>query len=170
MGRARLHVQRSGYARLRSSAGPTSGFGASSPPTTIRWRRPASSWRSKRATSTTRTQRPIRSSTSYRRLYDYDPSDLAVRTEHTDDSNPDWRVEKVSFSAAYRQRARTGASSSCRNGQPPYQTVVFFPGSGALTQRSSDRLDTRFFDWVLKSAGPSSIPFTRARSSGATRS
>ena len=88
---------------------------------------------------------------AYRTLYDYDRRDLAARTEHIDDSNPEWRVEKVSFSAAYGNERVPAFLFLPKQAKPPYQTVVYFPGSGVLTQRSSDRLDTRNFDWVMKS-------------------
>ncbi|MGH9384839.1 MAG: alpha/beta hydrolase [Vicinamibacterales bacterium] len=88
---------------------------------------------------------------AYRALYEYDKGDLAVRTESADDSNPDWRVEKVSFAAAYGRERVPALLYLPKQGRPPYDTVVYFPGSSALGQRSSTLINTRAFDWVLKS-------------------
>ena len=38
-----------------------------------------------------------------------------------------------------------------KNAEPPYQTVVYFPGSGAIHRRSSEDLSPRRNDYVLKS-------------------
>ena len=38
-----------------------------------------------------------------------------------------------------------------RKAQPPLQTVVYFPGSGAIDLRSSDQLEMPFIDFVIKS-------------------
>jgi formylglycine-generating enzyme required for sulfatase activity/dienelactone hydrolase len=88
---------------------------------------------------------------AYRTLYDYDRTDLAARTEATVDSNPDWRVEKVSYAAAYGGERVPALIYLPKQGKPPYQTVVFFPGSSTISFRSSDQINTRNFDWVLKS-------------------
>ena len=88
---------------------------------------------------------------AYRTLYEYDKVDLATRAEAADDSGPDWRVEKVSFAAAYGGERVPALMYLPKQGQPPYQAVVYFPGSGTLTQRSSAQINLRPFDWVMKS-------------------
>lgn len=88
---------------------------------------------------------------AYRTLYGYDKADLAARQESTDDSAPDWRVEKVSFAAAYGGERVPALVYLPKQGHPPYQAVVFYPGSGTLTQRSSAQINPRQFDWVIKS-------------------
>jgi dienelactone hydrolase len=60
-------------------------------------------------------------------------------------------VEKVSFTAAYGGERVPAYLFLPKQAKPPYQTVVLFPGSGVLMQRSSDRVGTRQFDWVMKS-------------------
>jgi dienelactone hydrolase len=87
----------------------------------------------------------------YRTLYDYDRSDLGVRADGADDSHPDWRVERVSFNAAYGNERVPALVYLPKGVKPPYQTVVFFPPSAALTQRSSAQINTRPFEWVMKS-------------------
>jgi eukaryotic-like serine/threonine-protein kinase len=88
---------------------------------------------------------------AYRTLYDYDKADLAAREEASDDSNPDWRMEKVSFAAAYGGERVPALLYLPRQIQPPYQAIVYFPNSGVLSQRSSAQINTRPFDWVMKS-------------------
>jgi dienelactone hydrolase len=98
-------------------------------------------------------ERPVGDSVfaAYRTLYEYDKGDLAVQAESADDSNPDWRVEKVSFAAAYGRERVPALVYLPKQSQPPYQTVVIFPGSNALGQRSSALINPRQFDWALKS-------------------
>ncbi len=98
-------------------------------------------------------ERPVGDSVfaAYRTLYEYDKDDLAVQAESADDSNPDWRVEKVSFAAAYGRERVPALVYLPKQHQPPYQAVVYFPGSNALGQRSSSLINPRFFDYVLKS-------------------
>jgi hypothetical protein len=49
-------------------------------------------------------------------------------------------MEKVTFDAAYGNE-RTGACLFLpKKVSPPYQTIVFFPGAGALWEKSSDNL------------------------------
>jgi dienelactone hydrolase len=86
-----------------------------------------------------------------RRMYSYDRTDLRATTDSVDDSNADWRKEKVSFAAGYGNERVPAFLFLPKNGKPPYQAVVYFPGSGAIQQRSSSQLNVRVFDWVIKS-------------------
>ncbi len=88
---------------------------------------------------------------AYRTLYEYDKSDLAVSVESVDQSSPDWRVEKVSFAAAYGGERVPALVYMPKAGAAPYQTVVYFPGSNVISLRSSADINTRPFDWVIKS-------------------
>ena len=88
---------------------------------------------------------------AYRRLYAYDKRELQAAVDSVDESNPDWRREKISFAAAYGDERVPAFLYLPKTGNSPYQTVVFFPGSNALQQRSSAQINTRFFDWILKS-------------------
>ncbi len=87
----------------------------------------------------------------YLNFYRYDRLDLATRVERVDDSAADWRVEKVSFSAAYGGERIVAYVFLPKKGTPPYQTVVYFPGSGAINTRNSEPINTRSFDFLLKS-------------------
>src|SRR5262249_45732419 len=87
----------------------------------------------------------------YRRLDAYDKGDLKAAVESVDDSNPDWRREKVSFAAAYGNERVPAFVYVPKDAKPPYQAVVYFPGSGAIQQRSSAQINPRLFDWIIRS-------------------
>ncbi len=92
----------------------------------------------------------------YRRLFDYDARDLQARVEARDDSRPDWIRERVSFTAAYGDERVIAQLYLPRTARPPYQVVVYFPGSDAIAAGPSDGLDARlsfglFITHLLKS-------------------
>jgi formylglycine-generating enzyme required for sulfatase activity/dienelactone hydrolase len=79
----------------------------------------------------------------YRRLFDYDARDLNARVEARDETNPDWIRERVSFTAAYGDERVIAQVFLPRSGRPPFQTVVYFPGSSAITAGPSDEVGQR---------------------------
>lgn len=87
----------------------------------------------------------------YRRLYDYDPRPLEARLEATDEAHQAWRKEIVSFTTAYGKERMSAHIFIPRNAKPPYQTVVFFPGSDAIYVRSSRELWLRMVDFYIRS-------------------
>jgi len=100
-----------------------------------------------------RTETPVSSEIfdAYRRLYAYDKADLKSSVESVDDSSPEWRIEKVSYDAAYGGERVPALVYIPKNAAPPYQAVVYYPGSQTLTQRSTSLISTRNFDWIMKS-------------------
>ncbi|HEX9630829.1 MAG TPA: protein kinase [Gemmatimonadales bacterium] len=87
----------------------------------------------------------------FRRLYAYDPLPLDARLVETDTTD-DWIHELVSIAAAYGDERVEAHVYLPRTGTPPYQTVVFFPGSSALFQRSFDQsASPAVWDYVVKS-------------------
>jgi dienelactone hydrolase len=74
---------------------------------------------------------------AYRRVYSYDRADVNATIASTDDTNPDWRIEKVTFAAAYGQEQVTAYVFLPKAAKPPYQTIVYMPPGGAWDQRSS---------------------------------
>jgi eukaryotic-like serine/threonine-protein kinase len=88
---------------------------------------------------------------AYRHLYDYDPSPLDSRIEETDDSNPHWRRERVSFRAAYGSERVPAYLFLPRDCPAPYQTVVFFPGSDAIVLPSSHDISLQFLEFIIRS-------------------
>src|SRR6185295_6920815 len=92
----------------------------------------------------------------YRRLFDYDARALQARVEARDDGRPDWIRERVSFTAAYGDERVVAQLYLPRSGRPPYQTVVYFPGSDAVQAGPSDTVEERlpfelFIRPILKS-------------------
>ena len=87
----------------------------------------------------------------YLNFYRYDRLPLATRVERVDDSAADWRVEKVSFAAAYGGERVAAYVFLPKRAAAPYQTVVYFPGTSGIYDRSSESIDTRNFDFLLKS-------------------
>jgi DNA-binding winged helix-turn-helix (wHTH) protein/predicted esterase len=68
----------------------------------------------------------------FARMFDYDPAPLDAVVEEIDDSHHAWRRERVSFSAGYPGERVILQLLLPRRSQPPYQTVVHFPGGDAL--------------------------------------
>jgi formylglycine-generating enzyme required for sulfatase activity/dienelactone hydrolase len=101
-----------------------------------------------------RREKPVREEAfrTFKRLYAYDPAPLEARAEGTDDRSDAWRKEKVSFAAAYGGERVVAYLFTPRRGAPPFQTVVYFPGSNAIHQRSSEELPgMRIVSPVVKS-------------------
>jgi len=88
---------------------------------------------------------------AYLHLYDYDPAPLEARLESKDDADPAWRVERVTVRAAYGNERLPLVLFLPRSTSPPYQTVVFFPGSNAVVGGSSQNLNLRFADFLVRS-------------------
>jgi serine/threonine protein kinase/dienelactone hydrolase len=80
----------------------------------------------------------------YREGFSYDATDLNARVEETTENPKGWKREKVSFDAAYGQERIIGHLFLPRNASPPYQTVIYFPGSGSLFQPSSAEIEEYF--------------------------
>jgi formylglycine-generating enzyme required for sulfatase activity/cephalosporin-C deacetylase-like acetyl esterase len=84
-------------------------------------------------------------------LYRYDSGPLNEVVEQVDESNEYWTRQRVTFSAAYGNERVNAYIYLPRNSTPPYQTVVFFPGSYAVVQRSSKDLELFGCEFVIKS-------------------
>ena len=84
------------------------------------------------------------------RPFDYDKTPLNARVESVDDStSDDWIKETITFDAAYgRERVRAYLYRPTSR-QPPYQTVIGFPGDGGFGIRSSEQ--QRPVEHLLKS-------------------
>jgi class 3 adenylate cyclase/cephalosporin-C deacetylase-like acetyl esterase len=87
----------------------------------------------------------------YRRLYDYDDLPLNAQVESIDSAATDWTVENISFDAAYNGERMLAYLYVPRKAVPPFQTVVFFPGSDAIFQSKIDPFYERFFGFLLRS-------------------
>ena len=84
-------------------------------------------------------ERPVDNATFeiFRRFYSYDRTALDARIERTDDVG-EWRRERVSFAAAYGNERVLANILIPKNAPPPYQVVIWFPGSYAFDLKRSD--------------------------------
>lgn len=73
---------------------------------------------------------------AYKRLYDYNRSELQPVVETTENLSIYTRQEKVSFSGAYGDERMIAYLYIPRRGKPPFQTVLFYPGDGAWSRNS----------------------------------
>jgi dienelactone hydrolase/predicted Ser/Thr protein kinase len=88
----------------------------------------------------------------YKDQFSYDPHDLKARVEWRDETSRDWIQEKVSFEAAYDHERVFGYLFLPRNSSPPFQTVIYFPGSTSAYARSSKDMDkwVEFLPFIVK--------------------
>jgi serine/threonine protein kinase/pimeloyl-ACP methyl ester carboxylesterase len=81
----------------------------------------------------------------------YDRSDLKA-TVVSKEERRYWRKEKVIFNAAYDSDKIIANLFIPKNTEPPYQPILYFPGTGAQQRSSSDNLkDTELIDFIIKS-------------------
>jgi eukaryotic-like serine/threonine-protein kinase len=85
---------------------------------------------------------------AYKGLYAYDRTPLNARDEATE-TTEDWTREKVTFDAAYGGERVVAYLYLPKNAAPPYQAVVYFPGSNAI---HTDKFDLSVYaDFIPKS-------------------
>jgi len=91
-------------------------------------------------------------------LYDY--SALNSLVEMRDESATDWILEKISFDAAYENERMIAYLFLPVNANPPYQTLIYFPGSHALSINSIFQSSTtsRNLYYLLKNGRAAIIP------------
>jgi serine/threonine protein kinase/dienelactone hydrolase len=77
----------------------------------------------------------------YKERFFYDRTNLNSSVEWKNENSKDWIQEKISLNAAYENERIIAYLFLPKNGSPPYQTVIYFPGSGSLAQQSSKDLD-----------------------------
>ncbi len=99
-------------------------------------------------------ERPVSTSIFqvYRRLYDYDRTPLRAVIEQSDSSADDWVLQRITFDAAYGNERVTAYLFLPKRGRPPFQTIVYFPGSNAIHDRTfRTAMQTSYLDFLLKS-------------------
>ena len=89
---------------------------------------------------------------AYELLYAYPQSPLHAKAEGVVADTADWREEKVTFDAAYRNERMTAYLFLPKHVKPPYQTVLFSPSARVLWLTDSSELgDVKFFNYVVQS-------------------
>jgi cephalosporin-C deacetylase-like acetyl esterase len=87
----------------------------------------------------------------YKSLYSYDKTPLHANVEPVDETD-EWKREKISFAAAYGNERITAYLFLPKKSKPPFQTVVYFPGSEVMSFKSSAALpEMELFDFLIKS-------------------
>jgi dienelactone hydrolase len=89
----------------------------------------------------------------YKNQFLYDKTALDATIDEKDISPEDWIVEKISFNAAYGNERMIAYLFLPKNASPPFQTLIFFPGSYAVTEKDLKNSGNShyFIDFVLKS-------------------
>jgi len=87
-----------------------------------------------------------------RGMYAYDRTPLDPRVESVIEDHEHWREEIVSIRAAYGDDERIPIHLYLpRNAMPPYQTVIYVPGSDATELSNSRHMGLTFSDFVPRS-------------------
>jgi len=86
----------------------------------------------------------------YKEQFSYDKTDLKARVEWKNESTKYWVEEKITFDAAYENERMIVYLFLPKSSPPPYQTVIYFPGAGSISQKTSESLDKYWeFDYRL---------------------
>jgi dienelactone hydrolase len=80
--------------------------------------------------------------------FSYDRTDLHAQVESRDTSPGGWIREKISFDAAYGGERVVAYLFVPSSTPPPYQTVVYFPGSASAWMTSSRDLE-RYYEFPM---------------------
>lgn len=87
----------------------------------------------------------------YKGLFSYDKTALDPVIESSDDSSPFWIKEKITYNASYGNERIIAYLFLPKKTKPPFQTVVYFPGSEAFVLRSSDKINEGYGDFMVRS-------------------
>ena len=86
-------------------------------------------------------------------FYSYDATALHAELVSVDDASPFWREEKVVFDAAYGDERVIAYLFLPKDYGPPFQSVVYFPGTAAWFFRTHEQLMTRYHWEFLARSG-----------------
>lgn len=88
---------------------------------------------------------------AYLSLYSYDKEPLESVVESVDRTPEGWTLEKISFDAAYGNERMIAYLYLPKNARPPFQTVIFFPGSNAIHTNSIGSSPGIYAEFIPKS-------------------
>ncbi len=87
----------------------------------------------------------------FKRMYLYDKTDLNPKIESEDTGENDWIKQKITYNAAYGNERIIAYLFLPKAFKPPYQTIVYFPGSSASEMLSSKSLlGMMNIDYIIK--------------------
>lgn len=86
----------------------------------------------------------------YKEQFSYDKAELNTSLDSTDDHSKYWIHERVSYNAAYNNERIIAHLFLPKNALQPYEAVLYFPGSVAVYQTSSNDMENyyEFQDFV----------------------
>jgi dienelactone hydrolase len=87
----------------------------------------------------------------YAGLYRYDKAPLDAKGANITSGSPHWRQERIEYAAAYGGERIPADLYLPLNAKPPFQTVVYFPGSSAQVLKGIETWDRQFLDFVIQS-------------------
>jgi formylglycine-generating enzyme required for sulfatase activity/dienelactone hydrolase len=82
------------------------------------------------------------------RMYAYDRKPLNAVVERTDVSE-DWTRERVTFDAGYGNERMIAYLFLPKKGKPPFQSIIYYPGSNAMFSSSIDQ-DPTGWDFLVR--------------------
>jgi eukaryotic-like serine/threonine-protein kinase len=88
-----------------------------------------------------------------RGMYAYDATPLDARVESVNDDLPHYRREVVSIRTAYGDERMDVILLIPRDVEPPYQSVIWYPGDDVFLLRSSEALSSQYLVDFLPRAG-----------------
>ena len=88
---------------------------------------------------------------AYSGLYTYDKKPLNASVAPFGEEQDDWKVERISYTAGYGDEQAVAYLFLPKKAKPPFQTVVFFPGSNALQLRKFTLYNAAALDAILRS-------------------
>jgi hypothetical protein len=99
----------------------------------------------------------------YKEQFAYDRTDLDARVESREENPNGWIHETVSFDAAYGGERVLAHLFLPQNVPPPYQTVIYFPGSASTWVRSSENIESyyefpMFLSFIVKNGRAALYP------------
>jgi cephalosporin-C deacetylase-like acetyl esterase len=91
----------------------------------------------------------------YKEQFAYDPGGLNPVVESRKESPEGWIHERISFDAAYGKERILAHLFLPSNVNPPFQTVIYFPGSASTWMPSSEKLEnyyefTMFLSYLVR--------------------
>ena len=88
----------------------------------------------------------------YQALYQYDHRDPEGRIDSVDNGSPDWTRQRVSYDAGHGNQRMPAVLFLPKTASPPFQVVVYFPGSGAFLYKDSQHDLVAFYqlDYLIR--------------------
>jgi len=84
----------------------------------------------------------------YKEQFSYDKTDLKAKVESRQENPAGWIKEKISFDAAYGGERVMAYLFLPKNAAPPYQTIIYFPGTSSWYSQSSQDIES-FYEFTV---------------------